>query len=337
MTNPQPQNPNQAPPPVGVPVAAPAPQPSWPPADATVVCYRASKNFGPLVAVSDVSVAFRPGVTGLLGPNGAGKSTLIRLISGQAKPSIGKIWVAGGDPRKSAQARKRISIVPQQDGVFENLTALEFVKLSATINGVANAEEAARWALNQVDLDPNITKPLIAFSKGMRQRAKIAYAMTTNPAVIILDEPLNGLDPKQRRQAIEVFTKLGDAGKTVIVSSHILEEVERFGSHIVVLSKGRLAAEGRYQQIRERMDQQARLISVECQNAPQVGGTLIARRTVEEVKIVDDTNLKIRTTDPRQFRYEIANECKRANSRLWTVRPEDDDLESVFKYLVGDK
>jgi len=309
-------------------------QAAWPPQDATIVCYNVSKAFGQLVAVSNLSVAFRPGVTGLLGPNGAGKSTLIRLICGLAQPNIGQVWVAGGNPRESSSVRSRVGVVPQQDGVFERATARQVVELSAALNKVPNIKQAAENALAAVELDPNIKRPVGAFSKGMRQRVKIAQALVYDPPVIILDEPLNGLDPKQRKHMIELFAQLGEQGRTVVVSSHVLEEVERFGSHIVVLSKGRLAAEGDYKDIRSKMDSQPRRIRISCENAPKVAGALIGTETVQSCGLTGPDQIEVTSTDLQKFRHNIASICKTENSMLTEITPLDDDLESVFKYLV---
>jgi len=315
----------------------------WPPKDATVVCYNVSKAFGPLVAVSDLTVAIRPGVTGLLGPNGAGKSTLMRLICGLIKPNVGQVWVAGGNPRTDQQVRGRIGIVPQQDGVFERSTAKEIVELSAALNNIPNVAEAAQQALDAVELDSNMSRPLGAYSKGMRQRAKIAQAIVYNPDVIVLDEPLNGLDPKQRKNMIRLFKELGDQGRTVIVSSHILEEVEKFGSHIVVMSKGRLAAEGNFNDIRAIMDgkgsgnvpAQPRQIRITCDNAPMVAGSLIGSEAVQSCEVISPEQIKISTINLDTFRLEIAKICKSHDSQLREITPLDEDLESVFKYIVG--
>ena len=312
----------------------PEPTPTWPPNDATVVCYNLSKSFGQLVALSNFSVAIRPGVTGLLGPNGAGKSTLIRVIAGLAKPQIGNVWVAGGDPRANADVRRRVSIVPQQEGVFERLTALQFVELGASLNKTPNPREAALWALNLVALSDVKDKYVGEFSKGMKQRAKIAFAICSDPAVVILDEPLNGLDPKQRRNMIELFHNLGSMGKTVIVSSHVLEEVQRFGSHIVVMARGRLAAEGDFRSIRAKMDDQPRTIRVTCSSSKSLGSALIDLSLCEGLTVVNENQLVVKSSHPNLFRQQIASTARDKQIRLTEINPLDDDLESVFKYLV---
>lgn len=312
----------------------PAP-PTWPPPDATLVVSDVSKSFGSLVAVSNVTLAFTPGVTALLGPNGAGKSTLLRMMSGQASPSTGTVWVAGGDPRTDAAARGRIGLVPQQDGVFERENLLDVVKLGAILSDVPNPEAAARQALAAVELDPDLDRPVGAFSKGMRQRVKIAAALVHDPVVLMLDEPLNGLDPRQRRQMIGLFQQLGASGKTVIVSSHVLEEVERFGSDIVVIAKGRVAAEGDFHSIRALMEDQPLRIRVVCSNAPLVAAALVNSGSVVGCRLADQREVEFVTEDVKRFRREVGAFCAEHKIRLEEVLPLDDDLESVFRYLVG--
>lgn len=322
-----------APPPQ--PASAPPPPAPWPPADATVVAYGVSRSFGGLIAVSDVSIAVGPGVTALLGPNGAGKSTLLRMLSGQAAPTTGTVWVAGGDPRTDAEARGRIGLVPQQDGVFERERAIDVVTLAAVLSNLPDAADRARWALGEVELDPDLDRPVGAFSKGMRQRVKIAQALVHDPVVTMMDEPLNGLDPRQRRQMIDLFHRLGDQGKTVLISSHVLEEVERFGSRVIVIAKGRLAAQGDFRAIRSLMDNQPLRVRVQCSDARVVAASLVGAGTVNGCTVVSPTHLDITTTDIRQFRRYIAVVCQHHQVRLDEVAPLDDDLESVFRYLVG--
>lgn len=311
------------------------PPPTWPPTDSTIVVNDVSKSFGGLVAVSNVTLAFRPGVTALLGPNGAGKSTLLRMMSGQASTSTGTVWVAGGDPRSDAEARGRIGLVPQQDGVFERENLLAVVRLGATLSNVPDPDGAARRALASVELDPDLDRPVGAFSKGMRQRVKIAAALVHDPLVLMLDEPLNGLDPKQRRQMIQLFQRLGEAGKTVIVSSHVLEEVERFGSNVVVIAKGRVAAEGNFHSIRALMEDQPLRVRVACSDARLIASEMVKSGSVVGCRLADAQQVEFVTDDIRRFRVDIAATCTQYNVRLEEVFPLDDDLESVFRYVVG--
>ena len=208
------------------------------PADALVVVENVSKWFGDLVAVSDITFHVSPGVTALLGPNGAGKSTMMRMLCGLTAPSIGTIRVLGCDPRHDLAVTRRIGIVPQQEGIFEILTAFEFVRLAAVLHELPDPDAAAAHALSVVELDPTDRRRLPTYSKGMRQRVKVAQAIVHDPAVIVLDEPLTGLDPRQRLHMIDLVHALGAQGRAVIVSSHVLEEVERFGSRVLTSRKG---------------------------------------------------------------------------------------------------
>lgn len=328
MTMPPPQPSPAAPPPV-------ATGPSAPPPTSTVVATNVSKHFKGLVAVSDVSFSVQPGVTALLGPNGAGKSTLLRMLSGLSPCSQGSVWIAGGDPRTSAVVRRQIGIVPQQDGVFENDTVAGFVELSARLNGVPNPAAAARSAIETVELDPTMTKPLGAFSKGMRQRAKIASAIVHSPPVLFLDEPLNGLDPRQRRSMIDLFHRLGEEGRTVMVSSHILEEVERFGEQVLVIVNGRLAAQGSFHGIRSLMNDQPLRYRVTCGHGRYLSSHLLAKGLISGCRLYDEYSFELTTTDAVALKRGIAGTAKDINVRLLEVEPLDADLESVFRYLVG--
>jgi ABC-2 type transport system ATP-binding protein len=317
-----------------------APRPAAPtrptvPAGATVVVDNVSKSFGGLVAVSEVSFAVEPGVTALLGPNGAGKSTLLRVLCGLTPPTTGQISIEGGDPRHDAWARARIGLVPQQDGIFERDSLWDFVRLAAVLSGVADPDAATEGALLAVELDPALDRPLGAFSKGMRQRAKIAAALVHQPSVLVLDEPLNGLDPKQRRQMITLFHQLGDAGRTVLVSSHVLEEVERFGTRVLVMAKGRLAAQGDFRAIRALMNDQPLTYRVGCSDPRTVAAELIGEGLIAGCQLIGPETLEITTADAVGFRRRLPAICSTGRIRLEELTPLDADLESVFRYLVG--
>lgn len=325
---------NSLPPPAPVQALPPAPA-SWPPPTATVVADNVSKSFGKLIAVSNVSFAIEPGVTALLGPNGAGKSTMLRMLSGQVIPTSGKISIVGGNPRKDSDARGQIGLVPQQDGVFDRELCLDVVTLAAVMSDLDDARARARWALELVEMDPDLDRAVGTFSKGMRQRVKIAQALVHDPKVFMMDEPLNGLDPRQRQQMVKLFQSLGDSGKTVLISSHVLEEVERFGSRIIVIAKGRLAAHGEFKQIRSLMDSQPLRLRVEASNIRAVAADLVRSGSVSGCTITGPDSVEVATDHIVRFRREITKACKSNDSRLREVRPLDDDLESVFRYLTG--
>ena len=293
-----------------------------------------SKFFGDLVAVSDVSFDVDAGVTALLGPNGAGKSTILRLICGQAVPSKGQLWVMGEDPRRDYAVSRQIGVAPQQESLFEVVTALEFVRLAASLHGLDRPVEVAASAIEQVDLDPADRRPLATYSKGMRQRVKLAQAIVHDPQVIVLDEPLSGLDPRQRLRMVELFHRLGDQGRCVIVSSHVLEEVERFGSRVIVVSRGRMAAEGDFREIRALMDDRPHEIRIRADDSRRLAVGLLERGLVGAVTL-EDAAVVVETGDVRALSRAVAPLAIELDVELLELVPLNDDLESVFRYLVG--
>ncbi len=318
--------------------APPSPLPPPPmvvPPDARIVVQRVSKWFGDLVAVSDVSFTVGPGVTALLGPNGAGKSTILRLMCGLTPPSQGTVDVLGGNPRDDISLTRRIGLVPQQETLFEDLSALAFVRLAAILQGLDDPEAAARAALAVVELDPDEARPIAGFSKGMRQRAKVAQAIVHDPTVVILDEPLTGLDPRQRRHLIALFQRLGTDGKTVVVSSHVLDEVERFGSRVLVMAQGRLAAEGDYHAIRDLMDDRPHRVRLRADRARELATALFERGSVVAVRMDDHDTAVVDAVDAARLRRDLVVVAAESGIHLHEVTPLDDDLESVFRYLVG--
>ena len=317
-------------------MTAPLSGPGGPIVDDAVIEVRGvSKWFKDVVAVSDVTCSIGWGVTALLGPNGAGKSTLFRLLCGLTTPSHGTVRVLGGDARRDVGLARHIGLVPQQESLFEPLSAFEFVRLAGILHEVADADASARWALGVVELDPDDHRPLTTYSKGMRQRVKVAQALVHDPAVLFLDEPLTGLDPRQRLHMIDTIQRLGSAGKCVVVSSHVLEEVERFSARVLVIVKGRLAAEGDYHAIRDLMDDRPHRISVRTDDARAVATGLMQQRAAIGVEVIDATTVLVETIDVHRFRHLLAAIARQRGARLYEVSPLDDDLESVFRYLVG--
>ena len=294
-----------------------------------------SKWFGDLVAVSDVSFSIGAGVTALLGPNGAGKSTLLRMMCGLAKPSNGSLTVLGSNPRANVAVLGRIGMAPQQESLLDYLSGQEFVELAAQLHQVGNPVEAARQAIQTVELDPDDPRKLSTYSKGMRQRIKLAQAIVHDPLVIALDEPLTGLDPRQRRAMIELFHRLGSEGKCVIVSSHVLDEVERFGSRVLVIAQGRLAAEGDFREIRNLMDDRPLRISIRTDRPRALAIALLDQGVISGCRLEKDDSVVVDTSDPVAFRRAVAPAARDQDASLLEIRPLDDDLESVFRYLVG--
>ncbi|MDE0268044.1 MAG: ABC transporter ATP-binding protein [Acidimicrobiaceae bacterium] len=292
-----------------------------------------SKVFGDVVAVSNVTFSVGAGVTALLGPNGAGKSTLFRMICGLAKPTKGSVSILGANARYDKIVRGRVGLVPQQDALFDGFTALKFVRTMAATEAVTDPDSAAYRALETVDLDHEDTRPVSQYSKGMRQRVKLATALVHDPEVLVLDEPLAGLDPLQRRRMIELFHDLGDEGRCVLVSSHVLQEVARLGSRILVVVQGRLAASGDYQKLRELMDDRPYRIRVGVSNPRMFAAALMKKEQVMGVN-VRGGSVVVETMGADEVGREIAPLAQRLDVRLTEVTPLDDDLESVFRYLL---
>jgi ABC-2 type transport system ATP-binding protein len=303
------------------------------PAQPMVEVLNVTKAFGDVVAVSDVTLTVGPGVTALLGPNGAGKSTLFRMLCGLTPPTSGTVRVLGEDARANREVRGRIGLAPQQDALFDRLSARRFVEIASETHGVPNYRAAARTALAHVDLDPEDPKPVGAYSKGMRQRVKLAAALVNDPDILILDEPLTGLDPVQRNRMIKLFHDLGDQGKCLLVSSHVLDEVARLGSNVLVIAQGRLAATGDYRALRNLMDDRPHRIRIAVDSPRVLASALVARGLVDGISVQEE-GLVIDTGDVDKFGRAVAGVARELNVRLREVEPTDDDLESVFRYLV---
>jgi ABC-2 type transport system ATP-binding protein len=293
-----------------------------------------SKWFGEKVALSDVTFALGPGVTALLGANGAGKSTTLKLLTGQLRPSRGHVQVLGQPVVGNPSLYRRIGVVPEQEGLYPFLTAREFIELSARLYHLPDPRGAARTALETVDLLDAADRRLSGFSKGMRQRVKIAQALVHDPDVLFLDEPLTGADPRQRIAIMQIFTALGAAGKTVLISSHILYEVERMGSNVLVIVNGKLAAEGDYHAIRALMDDRPRRVRIACDDARALAQALVAAPGVISVKI-EAQALIAETTAPLAFHQAVPRAAQQLNTRLYAIEGLDEDLETVFRYLVS--
>jgi ABC-2 type transport system ATP-binding protein len=304
------------------------------PSDLTVEARDLSRWFGQKVAVSEVSCGFGPGVTGLLGPNGAGKTTLLRMLTGLVRPSAGTVTILGTNPRTHPDVYAKVALVPEDEHVPGFLSAKEFVRFNATLQRLTDPMGAALRALDVVGLSDVASRNLSTFSKGMRQRAKVASALVHDPDIIFLDEPLNGTDPVQRARLIRLFVELGEQGKTVIVSSHVLGEVERMADRVVAMVDGRLAGVGTIAALRNAMSDIPRKLRVECDRPRVLAGALIERGYVGGVDVQDDA-LDVDVLDSDGFGKEIASLAVDTGVRLVSVEPRDESLESTFRYLVG--
>jgi len=299
----------------------------------TIVINELSKWFGPKVAVSEVSIRFRPGVTGLLGPNGAGKTTLMRIVAGLQRPSQGGLTVLGTNPRTDPSIYKRMALVPEDEAVYERLSARQFVELAARLARVDDPRGRATRALETVELIGPADRALGGYSKGMRQRAKVAAALVSDPEIILLDEPLNGADPVQRAQLIDVFKELGAAGRTVLVSSHVLAEVERMSERVVAMVDGRLAAVGSVADIRGAMTDRPRQVFVECSDPRKLASALMATDGVVGTHI-DAGQVRIEASDARDLANRLPVIAVENGISISRLEPADESLESVFRYLV---
>jgi ABC-2 type transport system ATP-binding protein len=300
----------------------------------TIEARSVSKWYGDKVAVSDVSFTVQPGVTALLGPNGAGKSTMLKLLTGQLHVSRGDVQVLGQPVRNNPPLYQRIALVPEQDSLYPFLTALEFVELAAKLHRFYQPRTAAMDALKTVELLEAKDRKLGGFSKGMRQRVKIAQALVNDPEVLFLDEPLTGADPRQRLALMDVFSRLGETGRTLLISSHILNEVERIGSNILVIVNGRLAAEGNFHAIRDLMDDRPIRVNVQCTEPRALAARLIQVGSTRSVKVEND-RLLVETNATMEFHRALPRAAQLAQARLISIEGLDEDLESVFRYLVG--
>jgi len=303
---------------------------------ATVEIEGVTKRYGQVVALSDVSLEMGPGVVGLLGPNGAGKTTLLKLIAGLLAPTLGQVRVLGGSPRRDPKLYGRIGYCPESERLYDFLTGFEFLELCARLRRLPHPEEAAERALERVDLTKQRDKRIGAYSRGMRQRIKVAQSLLHDPEVVLLDEPLKGADPAQRRTLIEIVRALGEEGKTVVVSSHILHEVERMASQIVLIHKGRLLARGDFHALRAAMEDRPHKVALTASDPKKLAALLTERAPVRGVDFdeTDGQRLIVEVTEPERFYRELPRLAVEAGVRLREIRGLDEDLESVFRYLV---
>ena len=295
-----------------------------------------SKWYGQVIGLNDVTVTLPRGITGLLGPNGAGKSTFMKLITGQLKPSKGSVRVLGEPIWGNPALYFRIGFCPEQDAFYERMTGLEWVTALVRLNGLGEAEatEAANAALDQVDLLSAAGKKIGAYSKGMRQRVKLAQALVHNPELLILDEPLSGMDPIMRRKTIRLIKEWARAGKSVLVSSHILHEIEAMTSNILLVHNGRILAEGNVHQIRDLIDEHPHTVYIKAEDPRALARRLLADDNVLSLKF-DPGALIIQTGRPDVFYTRLTELAASGEAGpVEEVTSPDDNLQAVFQYLV---
>jgi len=314
-----------------------------------LVLAQVSRWFGNVVAVNDVTMTIGPGVTGLLGPNGAGKSTLIHMMAGFLAPSSGTVTLDGDPVWRNEQIYRRIGLVPEREAMYDVVSGWEFVLANARLHGLPDPQEAARRALATVEMTPAQDRDITTYSKGMKQRIKMATALVHDPPVLLLDEPFNGMDPRQRLQLIDLLHAMGEQGRVVLFSSHILEEVERLAGSIQVMVAGRHAASGDFREIRRLMTERPHQYTVRSSDDRSLAALIIADASTSGVELsvagpdagaghVGGTaaaGLHVQATDYARFIRLLPQVAAGHGIRLYDVVPADESLESVFSYLVA--
>lgn len=300
---------------------------------APLVFTNASRWFGDVVAVNDISCTVEPGITGLLGPNGAGKTTLLQMAAGLLPVSGGSVRVFGADPFGNVGTYANVALVPEAEAVPGMLTPRQFVTARAAMLGLAQPADAAHRALAHVQLEDAQDRALGGFSKGMKQRAKLAAALVHEPRLVLLDEPFNGLDPRQRAQMMHLLEAQAASGTAVVFSSHILEEVEGIATRVLVVVAGRLAASGDHRELRRLMTDRPHTVHVRSSDDRLLAGALVGNASVIGVSL-EQSRLTLRVTDHAALARALPTAARAHSVSLYEVRPADESLEHVFAYLV---
>ncbi|MGW4467225.1 ABC transporter ATP-binding protein [Micromonospora sp. NPDC004704] len=292
-----------------------------------------SRWYGNVVAVNDVTMTLGAGVTGLLGPNGAGKTTLLHMMAGFLAPSRGAVTLGGEPTWRNPAVYRRLGLVSEREAVHGFLTAYEFVLASARLHRLPDAESAARRAIELVEMTDAQDRRIDTYSKGMRQRTRVAAALVHSPEVLLLDEPFNGMDPRQRLHMMQLLHSLGEAGHTILFSSHILEEVEEVSGTVQVIVSGRLAASGDFRSIRRLMTHRPHVFTVQSSDDRRLAVALIGEPSVSGVEL-DKEGLTVRAGDYGSFTRVLPKIALGSGIRVRRLLPSDESLESVFSYLV---
>lgn len=292
-----------------------------------------SRWFGNVVAVNNITFEVGAGVTGLLGPNGAGKSTLLHMLSGFLKPSQGEISIAGRPAWLHPEIYEDVGLVPEREAVYPFLTGREFVRLAARLQKLPDPDAAADRAIGLVEMEAAADRATGGYSKGMKQRIKVASAIVHDPSILLLDEPFNGMDPHQRLQMMDLLRRFAAEGRSILFSSHILEEVERISDEVLVIVAGRLAASGDFHTIRRLMTDRPHTFRLRTSDNRALASALLAEDFVFGVDL-NDGAIEVRTTDYGSFTRQVARVAARAGTTLFELAPTDESLESVFSYLV---
>jgi ABC-2 type transport system ATP-binding protein len=303
-----------------------------------VAFHEVSKWYGHVIGLNKLTIQISAGVTGLLGPNGAGKSTLLQLATGQLYPSQGTVRVLGQDVWNNPSLNRFIGLCPEQDAFYEWMSGWDFVNTSARLSGMSRraAREATARTLEAVGMTMHKDRAIGGYSKGMRQRTKLAQAFVHDPEVLFLDEPLTGTDPVARRDLMDIIQRLGAEGKSVLVSSHVLHEVQSLTPNIVLLNHGRLVAEGHVREIRDLIDKHPHHIALVCDDYRRLAARLLSLDDVEGVRVLaDEKRLMVETRSPDAFYSRLPELSLEDGLAIKEIYSDDDNLEAVFKYLVS--
>jgi len=310
------------------------------PSETPIEAVELSKWYGEVIGINKITLSIGPGVTGLLGPNGAGKTTLLNLIMGQLKPSQGQVRIRGRNPWANSSVHRFVGYCPDVDSFYRGMNGAEFLRTMLRLSGFSSkaARKRADAALEIVDLVEQAKKKIGAYSKGMRQRLKLAQSIAHDPDIILLDEPLGGMDPLGRKSTIDLIRRFGDEGKTVVVSSHILHEIEAMTNTIVVMNNGKILAEGNVHEVRELLDQYPRKVCITCDKPRYLSAKLIECEDVVSVRFEEkDEGLLIETIKPDVFFSRLPELLLSNKIEVESLTSPDDNVEAVFKYLVEEK
>lgn len=299
----------------------------------TIRVNKVSRWFGSVVAVSDVTFDIRPGITGLLGPNGAGKTTLLRMMTGLAATSSGSVTMLGQPVRDNPGLYKRVGVMSEHETVYGFMKGRDFVREMGKLRGVHDPRAVER-AIGLVDMADAADRPMDTYSRGMRQRMRLAATLVHDPEVLILDEPLNGADPKQRVHFKRLLQQLAGDGRTIVLSSHILEEVEEVAETVLLIVNGKLAASGGFRAIRAALNERPYHVRVQCDAPRRLAGEVLQLDSVDAVHVDPDGALVVLSRNVLALQVELPRLAQSASIRLRRVEPLDDSLESVFGYLV---
>lgn len=297
-----------------------------------------SKWYGNVIGLNNVSLSIGPGVTGLLGPNGAGKSTFLQLVTGQLKPSKGTVLILGQQPWNNPWLYRHIGLCPEQDAFYEWMTGRQFVHAFARLRGFsgAAAREATEQAIERVAMTDAQNRAIGGYSRGMRQRIKIAQSLVHQPKVLFLDEPFTGTDPIARRQLMDIILSLADEGKSIVLSSHVLHEVQGLTQQIILINRGRLVAEGNLRDIRDLIDNHPHRIVLISPQIRDLAALMVKHPDVEGISVLDSKQQLIaETKKPDLFYSRLPGMLKEQSLNVNEVYSEDDNLEAVFKYLTN--